>query len=188
MNRSFLVCAFIVITTASLTAQQSSQSDPYEGTSSPPPDDTIITATPAAPATAPLPKPSPGQPSYAQPSQPAAVQSTTAVSAAAGTADPPPRTPPWQRLKTALMTASCRSLPDPEVRPALNQRAAPTIPTAISSIPSRSLPVELGEGTTIRVRLLDRLSTAESQDRRQLPFPRRLGRFTGRSGPHSHRR
>ncbi len=45
MNRPILVIAFFAVATAALGAQQASQSSPYEGTSTPPPDDTIITST-----------------------------------------------------------------------------------------------------------------------------------------------
>ena len=41
MNRPILVSAFLLMSTAALGAQQAS---PYEGTSNPPPDDTIVTS------------------------------------------------------------------------------------------------------------------------------------------------
>src|ERR1035441_1895421 len=70
MKQSILVGALMVVTTAALTAnlgaQQAGQSDVYQGTSSPPPDDTITTSAPPEPA-APAPKPSPAHPAYIQP-------------------------------------------------------------------------------------------------------------------------
>jgi hypothetical protein len=59
MNRPILVCALILLAAASLGAQESTQSNPYEGVSAPPPDDTIVTtSTPQA-------KPPAGQPAVA---------------------------------------------------------------------------------------------------------------------------
>jgi hypothetical protein len=73
MNRSILVCALLSVATAVLGAQDASQANPYQGTSTPPPDDTIVTtSTPQA-------KPPAGQPAtQAQPqdqSQPASASS-----------------------------------------------------------------------------------------------------------------
>jgi hypothetical protein len=45
MNRPILVCALFVAATAMLGAQEASQSNPYQGTSNPPPDDTIVTSS-----------------------------------------------------------------------------------------------------------------------------------------------
>ena len=45
MNRPILVCALFVAATAVLGAQEASQANPYQGTSNPPPDDTIITSS-----------------------------------------------------------------------------------------------------------------------------------------------
>ena len=75
LNRSYLACAFIIAASVGLAAQQTSPSDPYEGTSHPPADDTITTSIPTAPVTPPVPipaatpiaKPSPAHPAYAQP-------------------------------------------------------------------------------------------------------------------------
>src|SRR5260370_36617651 len=73
MNRSILVCALMITVSAALAAQQAGHSsDPYQGTSNPPPNDTIQNNIPPedAPALAPQ-KPSPAHPAYAQPAQPA---------------------------------------------------------------------------------------------------------------------
>src|ERR1035441_641395 len=70
MKQSILAGALMVAATAALTAnlgaQQASQADVYQGTSSPPPDDTITTSAPPDPG-APAPKPSPAHPAYIQP-------------------------------------------------------------------------------------------------------------------------
>ena len=79
MNRSILVFA-LVAATSTLFAQQSSQSGQYQGTSNPPPDDTIITDTDQAP-------PTPAKPSAAHPlTAPSAV--TTAPQPAMSAATP----------------------------------------------------------------------------------------------------
>src|SRR5208337_4911930 len=44
MNRPILVCA-LLMATAALGAQEASQSSPYEGTSTPPADETIVTSS-----------------------------------------------------------------------------------------------------------------------------------------------
>ena len=49
MNRPILACAFFGLATTALVAQDQSQSSPYQGTSNPPPDDTIITSEQQAP-------------------------------------------------------------------------------------------------------------------------------------------
>lgn len=137
MNRSILVCALLFMATAVLGAQDASQASPYQGTSTPPPDDTIVTAsTPQA-------KPPAGQPAtQAQPqaqSQPASANS-----------DP----------DGGAVTAP-QNVPAPQ-EPALTQRRA-TDPDGDIVHPHPFRPGELPEGATIRVRLLDRLSTASTE-------------------------
>src|ERR1035437_10152881 len=46
MNRPILVCALLFVATAALGAQEASQSSAYQGISTPPPDDTIVTTGP----------------------------------------------------------------------------------------------------------------------------------------------
>jgi len=70
MNRSILVCILLVVTTAALGAQGTSQSSPYEGTSNPPPDDQIYTSSTPQPKP-PAAKPSAGHWVYVDPSAPA---------------------------------------------------------------------------------------------------------------------
>jgi len=142
MNRSILVFA-LVAATSTLFAQQSSQSGQYQGTSNPPPDDTIITDTDQAP-------PTPAKPSAAHPlTAPSAV--TTAPQPAMSAATP----------ATASNTAV--------------QQSASTLPSDLTTGPMASDPDgdivhpaplgpgELGEGTMIRVRLLDDLSSSFSE-------------------------
>ena len=148
MKRTIFVYALLAATAAVLAAQ-ASQTGPYEGTSNPPPDDTITTPEPQP---APMAKPAPGKPSYAQPAaqpQPAPAyraQSNPAPAPYDGTDDGivqvAPGTPPQRNL---------------------NSRAYINDPDGDIVHPEPLGPGTLGEGTTIRVRLLDRLSTAESQ-------------------------
>lgn len=165
MKQSILVGALMVAATAVLTAnlgaQQAGQSDVYQGTSSPPPDDTITTSAPPEPA-APAPKPSPAHPAYIQP---APVQYQ---------AQPQPDTQVAQQpvpVNSALSAPAdgtddgiVQIAPDPPSQPALNRRAAANDPDGDIVHPAPLGPGELGEGTTIRARLLERLSTSESQN------------------------
>src|SRR5580700_4125207 len=78
MSRSFrasaiMIAALMVASAGWAGAQQTSQPDPYQGTSNPPPDDTIITSQPPAEVPAAKPKPSAyGRPADGQPAPPAA--------------------------------------------------------------------------------------------------------------------
>jgi len=142
MNRSILVFAFVAAT-STLFAQQSSQNGQYQGTSNPPPDDTIITDADQAP-------PTPAKPSAAHPLM-APSAATTAAQPAISSAMP----------ATANNTAV--------------QHSASTLPSDLTTGPMSSDPDgdivhpaplgpgELGEGTMIRVRLLDDLSSSLSE-------------------------
>jgi hypothetical protein len=151
MNRPILVCALLLMTAASVIAQEDSQSSPYQGTSTPPSDDTIVTtSTPQA-------KPLAGrkvtpaqtqvqtqtkatvqtQPSYADP----AVNNSDPDSGIVGV----PRNATTQR------------------EPVLTPRSYAADPDGDIVHPHPLRPGELPEGTTIRVRLLDRLSSVSSE-------------------------
>ncbi len=159
MKRTIFVYALLAATAAALAAQ-ASQTSPYEGASNPPPDDTITTPNPQ-PAAKPSPaqKPSPSQPAHAQPDARRSSQSyledgalySSAPAQVDGTDDGivqvAPETPPESNSN----------------QPNLNQRAYLNDPDGDIVHPAPLPPGTLGEGTTIRVRLLDRLSTADSQ-------------------------
>jgi hypothetical protein len=137
MNRPILACALFALASAALCAQQTS-AGPYSGTAAPPPDDTIETSTPAQSDT--LPKPNPGQPVAAQPNpaNPAVASPDPNAATDVGVVLPePPHT------RTTLKVIS--SDPDSDI-----VQATPLPPGV------------LGEGTTIRVHLLNRLSTLDS--------------------------
>ena len=81
MKRNIFVYVLLAATAAVLGAQQAG---PYAGTSNPPPDDTITTPEPQP---APVAKPSPSHPMYAQPAAPQPTQQN----AQPAQRDPPPR-------------------------------------------------------------------------------------------------
>ena len=160
MNRSILVCALMITVSAALAAQQAGQSsDPYQGTSNPPPNDTIQNNMPQedAPALAPQ-KPSPAHPAYAQPTQPARQYQAQ----------------PQSERQPAPVNSSLRSAADgtddgvvqiaaDHIQPSLSQRAT-LDPDGDIVHPYPLGPNEVGVGTTIRVHLLERLSTADAQE------------------------
>jgi hypothetical protein len=140
-KRAFFVLVLMATAAAFLGAQQATQSRPYEGTSNPPPDDQIVT-TAAPPA-----KPPAGQPLYSQPESPATAV-TPAASAYSGSDE--------------SIVQGARPLPNP-AQPALAERAGVYDPDGDIVHPRPVRRGELVEGTTIRVRLLNRLSTVDSE-------------------------
>lgn len=158
MKRNIFVCALLAVTAAALGAQQSSSSDPYVGTSNPPPDTTITTPD-AQPAPAPKPSPS----TYAQPATPVQPQPYAqpyAPPAPGGSSQSYAAPEPGDGTDNGIVQVA----PDASSQqPALNQRANMADPDGDIVHPAPLPPGELGEGTMIRVRLLDRLSTADSQ-------------------------
>lgn len=153
MKRTVFVCAFLAVASAFLCAQQASQSNPYEGTSNPPPDDTITTPAPQPePQAAPVAKPSPSHPMSAQPqAQPA----THSLDGSLYTVSPNPA--------DGTDDGIVQVAPEQPAQPALSQRPAVPDPDGDIVHPAPLPPGTLGEGTTIRVRLMDRLSTAFNQ-------------------------
>lgn len=152
MNRPILVCALMLMATAVLGAQEASQSSPYEGTSSPPADSTIETSsTPQA-------KPPAGQPASSQQAQP--------------TPEAQPKLPAqYQPRPDSVDPSANYADPDGGIvqgngnnadQAALNQRYAAD-PDGDIVHPHPLRPGELQEGTTIRVRLLERLSTRTTE-------------------------
>ncbi len=148
MNRPVFVCALFLLTAVAL-AGQSAQQNPYSGTSSPPPDTGIIDETQQQPA-APQAKPSP---SKLAPAQPSPMQPMTQPAA--------PAQPVPQAANPADGTDDGIVQVAPGAgQPELNERAAVTDPDGDIVHPAPLPPGMLGAGTEIRVRLLDRLSTA----------------------------
>lgn len=158
MKRTIFMYALLAATAAALAAQ-ASQPSPYEGTSNPPPDDTITTP---APQPAPAPKPAAGKPAYAQPAaqpQTAAAEQSQNYPAQSYPAQSYPAPESGDGTDDGIVQVA----PDTPAQPNLNQRAYMNDPDGDIVHPAPLGPGTLGEGTTIRVRLLDRLSTADSQ-------------------------
>jgi len=145
MNRPILVCVLLLMATAALRAQDASQAGPYQGTSTPPPDDAIVTSI------APQPKPQAGQPA-------APVQDQAAAPALPGSAAPAVNSSDVGDGMVAVQP----SAPAPD-QPALIERRYAADPDGDIVHPHPLRPGELPEGATIRVKLLDRLSTLESE-------------------------
>jgi hypothetical protein len=170
MKRAIFLCAILAASTAILTAQQTSQSNsPYEGVSTPPPNDTITDEVPQQPAappkaqTAPTSKPSPDHYAAAKTTGPPQAQEETA---------PAGRTPP-DFITSANGDGTDAGIVEP---PAGSQEAAapgrPPMMTAhvYASDPDGDIvhpqplpPGELGSGTRIRVSLLNDLSSGINQ-------------------------
>jgi hypothetical protein len=152
MNRPILACAFFALATTALVAQDQSQSSPYQGTSNPPPDDTIITSE-QPPA---IPKPPAGHPMQQAPAaQPAPMQPAPQAIAASQGAGPIPQTY-GDGTDEGIVGVAAGS-------PALTTRATGNDPDGDIVHPIPLPPGTLGEGTLIRVRLLDELSSSLSQ-------------------------
>jgi hypothetical protein len=138
MNRPIAACAFFAFATAALCAQQSTPSDPYQGTSNPPPDDTIESSAPL------IPKPPAGKPLDAPVLPPAAQPQVL----------PPPQT---------QYAADPNGDPGAAPAPSLNSRSYSSDPDGDIVHPAPLPPGVIGEGTTIRVHLIEGLSTTDSQ-------------------------
>lgn len=178
--RAIMIAGLMVATAGLMRAQQTSQPDPYQGTSNPPPDDTIITSQPPEDATAPKPKPSAyGQPvapsgqyqGQGQPQQQYPQQGQPMNQGQAQYQDQGQNQGQPVGVVSNSMAAPedgtddgiVQIAPDPQVRPALDMRNRPYDPDGDIVHPAPLGPGQVGEGTTIRARLLERLSTSESQ-------------------------
>ena len=148
MNRPILACAFFALAATTLLAQDQSQSSPYQGTSNPPPDDSIITSE-QQPA---IPKPPAGHPM--QPTPATAQPAPQATAANQGTAPVP------QTYGDGTDEGIVGVAPG---TPALTTRASASDPDDDIVHPAPLPPGTLGEGTLIRVRILDELSSSLSQ-------------------------
>jgi hypothetical protein len=157
MNRPILACALFAFASAALCAQQ--QSSPYSGTSSPPPDDTIESSEPQQPQ--PLPKPNAGKPLSAQPAAP---QTPPASAPSAVQPGSPNSTDPNDGTDAGIVqvapSASAAATP---AQPSVAVQASASDPDGDIVHPAPLPPGVIGEGSTIRVHLLNRLNTTETQ-------------------------
>ena len=158
-----LVYTLLAAAAVTLGAQEARQSNRYQGTSNPPPDDTITTP---APESAPAAKPSPSHRAYSAPAARPAPPPNSAETV-------PNESLPAQTNSTEIIPAPATTegnddgivqvAPATAVEPALNHRAESVDPDGDIVHLGPPPPGELGQGAVIRVRLLDRLSTSESQ-------------------------
>ncbi len=156
MRRTVLVCALLAAAAAFLGAQEANQSTKYQGTANPPPDDTIT--IPDAQQPAPPAKPMPGVPATAQPAQPQQyAQPQPSAQPSPQVQQPSYGQPqPGDGTDDGIVMVA----PDASGQPGLNQRSSMNDPDGDIVHPQPLQPGMLGYGATIRVRLLDRLSTA----------------------------
>jgi hypothetical protein len=156
MKRPMFVCAILLAGAAALAAQQTTSS-PYEGVSNPPPNDTITTPDPQPQA-----KPSPGKPMNAAPAAPAAQapQESQPLDPAMGFTKPDNGPISGDGTDAGVVKVE----PEGGSQPALNQRAMASDPDGDIVHPAPLPPGTLMEGTQIRARLLEKLSTNFSQD------------------------
>jgi hypothetical protein len=175
MKRTIFVCALLAATAAALGAQQAKPS-PYQGTSNPPPDDTIT--TPDAQQAEPPAKPMPGKPitgyeqppdippqsdQSAQPAQPDQSAQPQAQPQPAVQVQPQPSPNPQAAYSGAQPgdgTDDGIVQVAPDTQPGLNERASMGDPDGDIVHPEGAPAGGLGYGAMIRARLLDRLSTA----------------------------
>jgi hypothetical protein len=147
MNRPILACALFALAATGLVAQQSSQTSPYEGTSNPPPDDTIITSEQPVP----IPKPPAGHP----------MQQTAAPQPAPQVLNPSPTAAPVaQTYGDGTDEGIVGVAPS---SPGLVTRAASADPDGDIVHPAPLPPGTLGEGTLIRVQLINEISSSLSE-------------------------
>lgn len=153
MRQFIWMGALFLAGAGALGAQQASQ-DQFQGTSKPPADDRITTyqEEPAA-------KPSPGRPMDSQP--PVAAQSSAPI--AAESAVPGGAADVQNKQNDAADDGIVMVEPEGSSQPALSQRQVESDPDSDIVHPDSVVPPgTVAYGTTIRVRLLDRLSTSYS--------------------------
>jgi hypothetical protein len=155
MNRPILICAFFVAAAAAMGVRAAAQSGPYQGTSRPPADDQITTSgTPEA-------KPPPGRPINSQTAQPAPMPVQSQDEAQPNPINSQDRlTAPDHSLETGTDDGIVHVADSPR---ALPEHALAGDPDGDIVHPRVRRPGEILEGTTIRVRLLQRLSTVSSE-------------------------
>src|SRR5271165_4201248 len=176
MHRPILMCAFVVFACGAM-AQQQSQSDPYQGQSNPPADDAIVATQPEQAK----PKPAAGKPmvqpqaqQQEQPAPPPATQQTYgAPQVAAQSAGQDPSAAPSANDPNAATAGTDEGIVRvgrPQEYTTVTATSSGLVPRGAADDPDGDIvrlhpdhPGVLATGTTIRVRLLDRLSSTESR-------------------------
>lgn len=166
MKRTMFLTILFAGSVAGLAAQQASQSNPYEGTSNPPPDSTITTPAPDPPPPVLALKPSPSHLADAQsatpmrPAAPAEAQSSVQPQPSPGLSSIGSAEPGMEDGTDGGIVVV---VPRSTAHPVLNQRAEMNDPDGDIVHPAPPPAGELGEGAVIRVRLLTGLSTTMSE-------------------------
>jgi hypothetical protein len=154
------VYALLVATPIALGAQETNQPDPHQGISNPPSDDTITAPAPeAAPAAQPAPPPYAAEtvPNESHSAPANATETIQPPASSDGTDDGIVLVAPSENAPSQVAP------PENAPGPSLSQRPAMADPDGDIVHPAPLAPGELGEGAVIRVRLLDRLSTTDTQ-------------------------
>ena len=155
---TYATLAATLVVSGAAFAQQATNSDPYSGVSQPPPDATITASPDAQPAPAPA-KPSPAVAATAAPASApdAGTDAGSAPAAAASTSAPAASKNPDFDIVSSVPG---QSAPAPASGGATLQTRPATDEGIVSAIPSSAN--ELPEGTNIRVKLTEKLSTSET--------------------------
>jgi len=169
MQRAIYLCAIFAFSVAALGAQQTTQSSPYEGVSTPPPNNEIIDEA------APQPKPPAAHPMIAQPATPVlgSAQQATAPALSAEPATAPAGQIPPDFITSANSNGTDAGIVEPagtmaagstaKAQPSVLARLYASDPDGDIVHPQGLPPGELGNGTVIRVRLLDDLASGINQ-------------------------
>jgi hypothetical protein len=178
MNRPILICALFALTAAALAAQEASQSSPYEGTSTPPSNDEVVTTVTVRS------KPAPGHQVYVQSSNQGLSATASQPGFTVEPVDPAQQAafqaqqaaPPVRQREEDVRPSSVDpssnfpdsaedygTLPAAKSTPRLSSRIYAEDPDGDIVHPRSRRPGEIAEGTTIRVRLMHRLSTAYTE-------------------------
>ena len=154
MKRPIPICALLLMAAATLIAQEDSQPSPYQGTSSPPADDNVVT----------------NSTSTHQAKPPAGRKVTSDQNQLRNQTQTPAPVQPQPAYINPVVNN-----PDPDsgivgVQPNAYRHEPVLVPRNKAADPDGDIvhprpprPGELPEGTTIRVRLLDRLSSVSSE-------------------------
>ncbi len=149
MKRATMTAMFLVLTAGGLLAQQAAKTDPYEGVSNPPADDAIVTTT--APEIK-IAKPSAAHVASAQPATAQAQMVSTAT--------------PSRATGASGVDGTDAGIVEPQLQkggeaavPQLSVRKAEADPDGDIVHPAPLPPDVVGEGTAIRVELLNDLSS-----------------------------
>jgi len=156
MNRPILACVLFALASAGLAAQDATQSNPYQGVSNPPQNDAIIT-TSDMPA-----KPPAGHPMESQQPQAGPVVATQRVM-------PNPTTTVSATATSGIVPKEYGDGTDDGIvgvaadTPVLRTRNGAVDPDGDIVHPAPLPPGTLGEGTVIRVRLMNDLSSSSAK-------------------------